>query len=195
MKLKAIIFDCFGVLATENWLKFKKRYFADKPELMERTTELNHMLDAGLMSYADFLHTVAGMAGIPPAELDHTLKSVSANDELLDYIARELKPHYKIGLLSNVADDWLYTLFTEEQRGLIDEAVLSHDIGVTKPHPHAYHTMAGKLGVETGACVFVDDQERNVIGARETGMQAVHYRGFEQFVHDIQPLRQGEKLA
>lgn len=46
---------------------------------------------------------------------------------------------------------------------------------ILKPAPQAYLGCAQELGVEPSACVFVDDQERNVRGAERVGMAAVHF--------------------
>lgn len=184
----AIIFDCFGVLATEGWLAFKQKYFGNKPEYMERATELSHLLDSGLIRYSNSLNEISAMAGVPPEELDRILKNVVPNEELLDYIATHLKQKYKIGLLSNVSDDWLYTLFDEDQVALFDAKVLSHEIGVIKPHPKAYEAIAEKLGVKPEECVFIDDQKSNVEGAKAVGMQAFQYTTVGDLITELDNL-------
>jgi hypothetical protein len=45
--IRAIIFDCFGVLTTDAWLPFKNKYFAQNEVLMARASELNKQSDAG----------------------------------------------------------------------------------------------------------------------------------------------------
>lgn len=47
--------------------------------------------------------------------------------------------------------------------------------GVLKPDPRAYAAVTDGLGLPAGACVFVDDQVRNVEGARRAGWHAVHF--------------------
>ena len=37
---KAIIFDCFGVLAEDGWLPFKRKYIGDNLELMQTISDL-----------------------------------------------------------------------------------------------------------------------------------------------------------
>lgn len=44
--------------------------------------------------------------------------------------------------------------------------------GVPKPDPRAYLRVAAALGLEPGACWFVDDLAENVAGARLVGMRA-----------------------
>jgi FMN phosphatase YigB (HAD superfamily) len=186
--IEAVIFDCFGVLTTEGWTAFKRRHFGVDPAKMARASELSRMLDRGLITYEDSLKEVSKMAGVTVAELDKTLRGVTANKELLVYIRDKLKPKYKIGFLSNVSNDWLYTLFTEDELALFDEKSLSFETGIIKPEPLAFENMAAKLALPPESCVFVDDLERNSSGARATGMRAILYKDFDQFKTDLESL-------
>jgi putative hydrolase of the HAD superfamily len=47
--------------------------------------------------------------------------------------------------------------------------------GILKPDPRAYADCLAQLGLPAEACVFVDDQTRNVTGARAAGMRAVEF--------------------
>ncbi|MDP3226012.1 MAG: HAD-IA family hydrolase, partial [Rubrivivax sp.] len=47
--------------------------------------------------------------------------------------------------------------------------------GILKPDPRAYAAVVQALGVSAADCVFVDDQLRNVEGARLAGMQTVAF--------------------
>lgn len=191
--IKAVIFDCFGVLVTDGWLPFKQRHFGHDQEKMERATELNHMVDAGLIPYDKFVEEIASMAHVSAQKVDSTLKSVVPNESLIEFIAQELKPHFKIGMLSNVAGDWLQQMFTAEQLALFDEVMLSYDTKVIKPDPRAYQIAAERLDVAPSECLFIDDQERNVTAAQEQGMQGLWYRSAHdnmQEFHKILELKQ-----
>ncbi|MFS0731601.1 HAD family hydrolase [Curtobacterium sp. 1P10AnD] len=55
-----------------------------------------------------------------------------------------------------------------------DAVCISEQIGVQKPDPRAFTILAARLGVDPEACLFVgDDPERDVAGARRSGMCAV----------------------
>ncbi len=43
--------------------------------------------------------------------------------------------------------------------------------GILKPDPRAYQQVADELRLPLEACVFVDDQLRNIAGARRAGMK------------------------
>jgi putative hydrolase of the HAD superfamily len=46
---------------------------------------------------------------------------------------------------------------------------------ILKPDPRAYAAIVDAIGVPAPACVFVDDQPRNVRGAMEAGLRAVQF--------------------
>ncbi len=184
---KAIIFDCFGVLTTEGWLPFKAKHFGHDENLRQQATDLNKRANAGLISFDELIQKVAKLAKVPAAEVAKATDVNVPNEPLLGYIA-ELREKYKIGMLSNAADNWLDKLFSKSQVKLFDAISLSYEAGFLKPHPIAYKTIADKLGVEVNECIFVDDQERHCVGAREAGMRAVRYDDFEQFKPQLEKL-------
>jgi HAD superfamily hydrolase (TIGR01509 family) len=56
-----------------------------------------------------------------------------------------------------------------------DLVVLGSTLGVRKPDPDLYRQVAARLGVPVTDCVVVDDQLRNVRGARAAGAVVVHH--------------------
>lgn len=186
--VKAVIFDCFGVLATEAWLSFKAEYFGHDPELFRQATEVSWRADRGLISHDDFIEAVAKLAGISPEEAFRSIRRNVPNEELFAYIKGLKKAGLKTGLLSNVAGDYLHQIFTEEQLGLFDAITLSFRNGFIKPQPEAFTNAAGELGVEPRECVFVDDQERNVSGAQAAGMKAILFENMAKFRQELEPL-------
>jgi FMN phosphatase YigB (HAD superfamily) len=55
----------------------------------------------------------------------------------------------------------------------------SHELGVRKPDRSFYDRLLGRIGHEPGACLFVDDRERNCAAAEEAGMRAHLFTGAE----------------
>lgn len=185
--IQAIIFDCFGVLTTDAWIPFKQQYFGDNPALFERAGDLNKQSDGGCISYEHFLGKIGDMAHMTAKEVERAISNNVPNSELFEYV-RQLKPDYKIGLLSNASADWLPELFTPEQLALFDVAALSYETHYTKPMPEAYAVVAERLGLPVEACVFIDDQERYITGAQETRMQAIWYKDNRQLMTELDAL-------
>lgn len=55
---------------------------------------------------------------------------------------------------------------------LIETFVISEELGVSKPDPRMYRTASERLRLQPGECVFVDDDPRNLAGARSLGYAA-----------------------
>lgn len=186
--IQAIIFDCFGVLVSESWLAFKQHHFDGDSARANEATSLMQQADAGLLSQQDFISQVAELSGLSPDQVRDELDGNQPNEALFDYIRTELKPNYKVGMLSNAGADWLSELFTREQLALFDAVALSFEMGFTKPEAGSYLEIAQKLEVEPQECVFLDDQERHCTGAREAGMASILFTGFEQARADLKKI-------
>ena len=185
--IKAVVFDCFGVLTSDGWLPFKNKYFGHDSELLEQASDLSKQSDAGLISYHDFIEGIASLANLSVSETYHQIENNVADSELFAYI-ETLKPKYKIGMLSNAAENWLPEMFTPEQLGLFQAVSLSYETGYIKPQPQSYATIAERLGVDLAECVLIDDQERYCSGARDEGMQAIVFRNTQQAIADLTAL-------
>jgi HAD superfamily hydrolase (TIGR01509 family) len=170
--IRAIIFDCFGVLTSDGWLPFKHHYFGYEGAAFDKATELAHRAETQLLSYDALIAGVAKMARISAVQAHHEIQRNVANEPLFELIEHKLKPKYKLGILSNAANDQLAILFSKSQLALFDATVLSFEIGVIKPDPRAYEGIAGRLGVSPAECLFIDDQKGYCDGAVAVGMQA-----------------------
>jgi len=173
---KAVIFDLYGVLALNGWQAFKAKHFTDRIEVWDRIFEIGRKVDAGLSNYDELIKFTAEQAGESEDTVRYQLEHTSANEQLLDYIRTDLKPWYRIGVLSNASrSEIIGQIFTPEQEDMFDGIILSHHLGLLKPDTRMYDAIATKLGVLPEECVFVDDQARHVEGARNAGMQGVVY--------------------
>ena len=189
--IKAIIFDCFGVLTGDHWKEFVASL---PPEQVEEARALNRAYDANILSKNEFLSAIESLTGNPPSYVESLLdKELSKNSNLLSYITM-LKNDYKIGLLSNIASDWVTAKFlSEDEQRLFDAMVFSYEIGASKPDTRAYKAICDKLEVDYADCVFVDDSEGYCIAARELGMQAILYKDFEQMKAELDKILNDSK--
>ena len=185
--IRAIIFDCFGVLTTDAWLPFKSQHFGNDAEAFEIASDLNRQSDAGFMSHQTFIDAIGKMTQMTGTEVNDIISKHVPNHQLFDYL-KELKMDYKIGLLSNASGDWLKELFKPEELELFDAVALSYETHFTKPMAEAYQTIADRLGMPLSDCVFIDDQERFVTGARDIGMSGIWYKDNEQCRADLTQL-------
>lgn len=186
--IKAVIFDCFGVLVESSYRRFFDGYLSDKPEIVRKINLLSEQSARANITIDDFYHQVSELTGISESEIRNHLSYHPPNIELLNHIRDELKPSYKIGLLSNVSSDRLDELFTDDQVKLFDGIVLSYAVKMIKPEREIYLLAASRLGVLPSECVFIDDVERYATGAKSAGMQAIVYRDFMDYHHQAETL-------
>lgn len=187
--IKAIIFDCFGVIATEGWLPFKNKYFGDDPEKMRAAKDAVGASGVGLITHREFVQTVADLAGLSFDQARHEIEDNVSNISLLDFIMTELG-EYKIGMLSNVSGNRLKSFMNDEQIARFDAICLSSEIGVAKPNAEAYEITAQRLGVLPEECVFTDDRLDLCTAAEWVGMKSILFTTTEKFIQDFRTLEQ-----
>ncbi|MDB5177273.1 MAG: HAD-superfamily hydrolase, subfamily variant 3 [Candidatus Saccharibacteria bacterium] len=173
--IKAVIFDCFGVLTGGGWKQFREEYFAADPDLLQHSMDMDKAVNAGFLNYDDFLNEISALTDLPFDDVKKRLNGSVPNEMLFEFIKAELKPTMKIGMLSNAADNWLDQLFMPWQVELFDDVILSYETGAVKPDTQIYRTAITKLGVEFDEAIFIDDSERYVIAAEELGMKGIHH--------------------
>jgi putative hydrolase of the HAD superfamily len=76
----------------------------------------------------------------------------------------------------------------DELQDVFDAIVISGEIGMRKPNADIYLHSAGLVGVEPGACVFVDDFKVNIEGAEAVGMRGVLHREASETVARLEVL-------
>ena len=188
MAIKAIVFDCFGVLVQDSMNLFCDTYLSDKPEDVARIRHLDHLSSEGKMTWDELVEEIVKISGIKHEEVNRLLDINPPNLPLFDYITTELKPHYKLSMLSNAADDWLNELFTSEQLALFDDFVLSYQHNMRKPDTAIFELAANRLGILPCESILVDDVEVYCQGAREAEMSAIQYHSLNQAKLDIEAL-------
>ena len=187
--IKAIIFDCFGVLVTEAWGPFSETAFEKGTETYKEAVDAMKAANLGFTSHSEFRSRLSQLSGLSLNEVSARLDGSVLDERMLELI-RRYKPKYKVGMLSNISPDRLQTFFSPEQLALFDALALSYEIRVMKPYPEAYEIAAAKLGVLPEECIFVDDIERNTTAAEELGMKAIVFKDFTQFEQELAGLLQ-----
>lgn len=188
--IKAIIFDCFGVLLGNAYKTHLMEVESEDTERANEIRAINHASDMGILTHEETAEGISALFGMEPEEFLHEQQQVEVpNQTLLDYIAT-LKPHYKIGMLSNInTRERLSMRFAPGQlQAAFDTIVASGDEGYVKPQREVYEIVATRLGVTPSECVFIDDIAEFCQGARETGMQAVQFISNEQCIADVNTL-------
>lgn len=183
--IKAIIFDCYGVLVEESWKKLCDEYFGSEGEERQWADAQMHRVSRGEISDRELADVVAEKIDLSADKILEQLTTNPPNEQLLDYI-QTLKRRFKIGFLSNVGANYLDRLLAPEHQQLFDVFVLSFEVGMAKPQVEIYHHAAGLLGVEPSECIFVDDTARYCEGAEASGMRSILYTDFAHFKQQVE---------
>ena len=188
--IKAIIFDCFGVLSINLnlWSEFVNSLTEDQ-KLPAR--DLNRAHDAGFITEQEFINQIKQLTGKVPDEvekLSSNTRELTKNKELLAFI-RILKDQYKIGLLSNISSNWIRDSFLDRQEQMLfDQMVFSYEVRKIKPDPELFELICERLGVQADEAVLIDDGKDNCKGAEKFGMHAIQYLDYQQFKAELEQL-------
>jgi putative hydrolase of the HAD superfamily len=172
VSIKALVFDCFGVLVVSGHSSLKH----DFPQHAQAITDLVLRSDYGYLSRDEFNTAASELVGLSVEAFSDTYWRANTRNESALVWIRELQATglYKIGLLSNIGRNWLDDFLPAvEREHLFDAEVLSSEVGMTKPVREIYELVADRLGVEPYECIMIDDLMDNVDGAKHAGMDAV----------------------
>jgi putative hydrolase of the HAD superfamily len=177
--IKAIIFDCFGVLVGKG---FDYTYGLAGGDPKKDEAFIDELLDKanlGVLSNHEFTLKIAEHLNITLKDWQKAAeKAELADEQLLGYI-RELRESYKTAILSNSNKDVLSSRISKQWLSeAFDEVIVSADIGLVKPDPRIYQYAADKLGAKINECIFIDNRSAFTDRAEQLGMQAIVYKDF-----------------
>jgi len=185
--IKAVIFDCFGVIRPDNLLLTYQRLGGDIEADRRFIEDTIAAANRGMITNSR--DVLAKRLGVTADDWLATLDDDTVNDQaLLDYIA-SLRKDFKTAILSNVGAGRLAGVVGElELRRCFDVVAESGTLRVAKPQAESYQTVADRLGVSCREALFTDDNEEYCQAAQAVGMQAIVYHSFEQFKHDFEAI-------
>ena len=103
---------------------------------------------------------------------------------------------YKIGVISNCSEEVSRLWSTTPFGPLADTAVLSSDVGLSKPDPRIYELATQELGVQAEQCLYVGDgSSSELTGASKVGMTAVLMRAPNDAADGDRQGWHGEKIS
>lgn len=187
--IRAIIFDCFGVIITDALQAVREDFARSNPDGARAIKDIVAANNRGFIEPGESNERIAAILGMSTGDFRKRIANGEAkNDKLLSYILN-LRSSYKTAMLSNIAGGSLTRRFPKNELArYFDVVVASGDIGFAKPEPEAYQIIADRLGVRCDECVFIDDRELFCAGATSVGMHAITYTNFAQCTHDLQQI-------
>lgn len=146
------------------WQSMLADEITERDYWLNRTREVGALLGRDWSRMSDLLIAVRGDA---PAEM--------IRPEFLETLQAAKGAGVRFAILSNELD-LFYGPDFRTRLDFLNEFEVIHDATYTKtlkPDPVAYQGVIDALDLPAGACVFVDDQARNIAGAERAGMQTV----------------------
>ena len=196
--IKAIIFDYGNVLIEWDPRHLYRRYF-DNEEAMERFLhEVNFMgWNAQQDGGRPFVEGVAELskefpqhAHLIQAYHDHWKDSIGEAYWKTVKIMEKLKQAgYSLYGLSN----WSAETFPSIRKkfdffNLLDDMVISGEVGHVKPHPEIFQILLEKIGKPANECLFIDDSLPNIEQANTMGVATIHFQSSMQLENELQRL-------
>jgi len=152
-------------------------------------------LERGQITESEFMETlqtsleaVLGHAVDLDGYGERLMRELTPNEPLLEYFRGLRERGLRLAICTNNVREWQHRWRTPEIDALFELVVDSGFEGTRKPEPEIYEIVLQRLALPASECVFVDDVEINVEGAREVGMHAVHFRDTAQAVTEIDAL-------
>ena len=95
--------------------------------------------------------------------------------EKIDFV-ESLAEYYKIFVLSNTNilhhRQFIEELYTYKNfHDIFEDVWFSHEVGMRKPESRIYHSLLEKHQLKADESLFIDDLEKNIIGAKEVGLE------------------------
>ena len=194
---EAVLFDFGGVLTTPVWDSFAsfcrdegldpdtvKDLFRTDPGALEDLRGL----EKGDLTEAEFEAKFGERLGLENHErlIDSMFSGMRPMDSMVQAV-RELRASgLKTGLISN---SWSVDHYDRELLAeLFDDAVISAEVRMHKPHREIYELACKRIGVPPEACLFVDDLRENCEGAEAVGMTAIRHRDPEETIARLREL-------
>ena len=196
LRYQGLLVDYGGVLTTnlfDSFRSFCEHEGIEPDAVVERfrtdpsCRELLVSLEIGAIPEEEFELAFAGVLGVgSPQLIDRLFAGSGPELPMLDAVRRARAAGVRTGLISN---SWGTRRYDRALLGeLFDGIVISGEVGIRKPAAEIYELGAERIGLQAGACVFVDDLPFNLEPATELGMATVHHVSSEQTIAELEQL-------
>jgi 2-haloacid dehalogenase len=184
--IQAVIFDFGNVLIEWDPRRVYRRYFQNEEQAMERFLqevsfmEWNAQQDKG----RSFQEGVAVLSEQFPhysdliqAYYDNWKESIGdALPNTVDILERLKKAGYAVYGLSNwSAETFPHVRHRHDFFNLLDDMVISGEVGSIKPEPLIFEILLEKIGRPAYECLFIDDSLANIQQAKKMGFATIHF--------------------
>ena len=191
--ISVIVFDVGGVLSKDmidtKLIDLATTYNLDINSLLETKSQYRDLADLGEISDSEFWIQILDHFGIQATEADTEIDNYIVLVEGTLTIAKSLAKQYRMAILSN--DSKEMGALRRKKFGfdeIFNPIIISGYFGVKKPNAEIYNILLDKLNLPAEECLFIDNNQDNVDGARSVGIQTIHFESAEQLRRELQAL-------
>ena len=197
IKIRALILDYGGVISQpqnpENVNYILQYIQQDYDDFMQVYYDLRVGYDNGQLSGQEYWVRVLQHYSLDPNGFniprfiqEDVASWTHLNESMLQFITENKDNIPKLAMISNMVDDTLVFMRRHyDWLDLFDELTFSCELGVNKPDREIYEICLRNLMIPPSECLFVDDSAKNVSGAIESGMYAIQFENFPQFILEL----------
>jgi len=192
--IKAVVFDYGGVVGTDV-MSFIHERVARRSGLPIETAKAEYnkfkaAIQKGEMSMAMFWLKIGEALSLDPNIVEEIWmktfeEKLEINREVKEIIRLLKNGGYKVALCTNNIQPFAER---HKKRGDLDifpVQIISCEIGMRKPDKEIYEFVLKKLDVEADECIFVDNNLKNVEGAKDVGINAILFEDARQLREEL----------
>ena len=187
--IKAVIFDCFGVLVGDGLQLVCQDLETSDPEARAFIGDMIYQSNIGALEPGESGRLISERLGMSETAWRELVSRGEVRNDDAVGLVRSLRGRYQTALLSNIGKGSLKRRFSDDELAeLFDVVVPSAEVGMLKPDPRIYEYTAGQLGVLPEECVFIDDREEYVEAAKRVGMRGICFKSAAQTRRDLEAI-------
>lgn len=193
---QAVVFDFGGVMTGPAQPELVRHFISTSLkisplEYMRAAEEKRKALRQG-MNDEQFWSSYACRKGIVlpknwPEQLKSVMKqAIGVNPEMYTLVEELKAQNYQVALLSNIDKRLLNIVRELSLYEPFSPCLLSHEIGIEKPHLNAYRILLQELNLPGCDVIFIDDRLENVEAARKLEIDAIWFRSPLQLRQELE---------
>ena len=189
--IKNIVFDIGDVLINFRWYELMQELGLSEEEI----ARLNQSMflsqywakwDEGIFTEEEVIEAIKkdskGLENKVDEFFDRKGELVRLHDYSVEWMKNLKERGYKIYLLSNypVSAFELHSKLHFKFLPLIDGKIVSGYVKMVKPNKNIYECLLDTYHLKAEECIFIDNREENIQGAKSVGMQGIVFKDYKK---------------
>lgn len=191
--IKVVIFDIGGVTIKypmhHVYRALEKKFKIDRKKIREKDLELDPVIETNKISLKEYWSRFAEGLGVDTSlfrkEYIKAFVDTAILNKSVAKIIERVKKKYRVATISNTMNLHEKIHRSKGHYKFFSRVFLSNKLGMRKPHREIYLYAIEKLNIKPPECVFIDDKQENVEGARKVGMKAILFKNVGQLEKDL----------